>query len=150
MFVNVYLKQYFMRNLEACLWFICEPGSSVSIVPGYRLDDRTIEVRSPAEPKGFFCSLCVQTVSGAQPASCTVGTGVLFPGLKRGRGVTLTTHPHLAPRLRMSRSYTSSPPKSFVEYSGTALALWFNSIQSTAHLVPVCSLVISLKLKTKE
>jgi hypothetical protein len=37
--------------------------------------------------------------------------GVLSPGLKRGRGVTLTTHPHLVPRSRMSRSYTSSPPK---------------------------------------
>jgi hypothetical protein len=29
-------------------------GSSVSIVSGYGLDDRTIEVRSPAEAKGFF------------------------------------------------------------------------------------------------
>jgi hypothetical protein len=29
--------------------------------------------------------------------------GVLSPGVKRGRGVTLTTHPHLVPRLRMSR-----------------------------------------------
>jgi hypothetical protein len=36
--------------------------------------------------------------------------GVLSPGEKRGRGVMLTTHPHLVPRLRMSRSYTSSPP----------------------------------------
>jgi hypothetical protein len=33
------------------------------------------------------------------------------PGVKRGRGVTLTTHPHLVPRSRMSRSYTSSPLK---------------------------------------
>jgi hypothetical protein len=31
-----------------------EPGSSVSIVSGYGLDDRTIEVRSPVEAKGFF------------------------------------------------------------------------------------------------
>jgi hypothetical protein len=31
--------------------------------------------------------------------------GVLHPGLKRGRGVTLTTHPHLVPRSRMSRGY---------------------------------------------
>jgi hypothetical protein len=30
-----------------------EPGSSVSIVSGYGLDDLAIEVRSPAEPKGF-------------------------------------------------------------------------------------------------
>jgi hypothetical protein len=35
---------------------------------------------------------------------------VLSPGVKRGRGVTLTTHPHLVPRLRMSGSYNSSPP----------------------------------------
>jgi hypothetical protein len=31
-----------------------EPGSSVSIVSGYGLDDRAIEVRSPAEAKGIF------------------------------------------------------------------------------------------------
>jgi hypothetical protein len=49
--------------------------------------------------------------------------GVLSPELKRGRGVTLTTHPHLAPRSRMSRSYNSSPPSAFVACSGTALAL---------------------------
>jgi hypothetical protein len=30
------------------------PGSSVSIVSGYGLDDRAIEVRSPAEAKGFL------------------------------------------------------------------------------------------------
>jgi hypothetical protein len=36
--------------------------------------------------------------------------GVLAPGVKQGRRVTLTTHPHLVPRLRMSRNYTSSPP----------------------------------------
>jgi hypothetical protein len=33
---------------------ILEPGSSVSVVSGYRLDDRAIEVRSPSEAKGFF------------------------------------------------------------------------------------------------
>jgi hypothetical protein len=31
-----------------------EPGISVSIVSGYGLDHRAIEVRSPAEAKGFF------------------------------------------------------------------------------------------------
>jgi hypothetical protein len=35
---------------------------------------------------------------------------VLSPGVKRNRGVTLTTHPHLQPRSRMSKSYTTSPP----------------------------------------
>jgi hypothetical protein len=40
-------------NLFRCL-SEREPGSSVSIVSGYGLDDRAIEVRSPAEAKGFF------------------------------------------------------------------------------------------------
>jgi hypothetical protein len=31
-----------------------EPCSSVSIVSGYELDDRLIEIRSPAVAKGFF------------------------------------------------------------------------------------------------
>jgi hypothetical protein len=33
---------------------ICEPGNSVSIMSDYGLDDKVIEVRSPAEAKGFF------------------------------------------------------------------------------------------------
>jgi hypothetical protein len=31
-----------------------EPGSSLNMVSGYGLDDRAIEVRSPAEAKGLF------------------------------------------------------------------------------------------------
>jgi hypothetical protein len=45
------------------------------LASGYGLDDRKIKVRSPAEAKGFSSSLCVQTGSGAHPASCTMGTG---------------------------------------------------------------------------
>jgi hypothetical protein len=37
-----------------CIYLIREPGSSVSVVSGYGLDDRAIEVRSPAEAKVFF------------------------------------------------------------------------------------------------
>jgi hypothetical protein len=55
-------------------------SSSVSIVSDYGPDDREIEVRSPAGAKGFFSSLCVQTGSGAHPASCTMSTGVLSRG----------------------------------------------------------------------
>jgi hypothetical protein len=61
--------------------------------------------------KDFTSNLCVQTGSEAHPASSTVGTGSPFPGAKRGRGVTLTTHPHLVPRSGKSRSYTSTSPK---------------------------------------
>jgi hypothetical protein len=35
--------------------------TSVSIVSGYGLDDRPIEVRSPAGAKDFSSSFCVQT-----------------------------------------------------------------------------------------
>jgi hypothetical protein len=52
-----------------------EPFSSVSIVAGYGLDDQAIEVRSLAEAKGFSCSFCVHTDSGAHPACYTMGTG---------------------------------------------------------------------------
>jgi hypothetical protein len=55
---------------------------SVSIVSDYGLDDRAIEVRSSAEAENFSSSLCVQTGSGAHPASCTVGTVGPFPGDK--------------------------------------------------------------------
>jgi hypothetical protein len=48
----------------------------------YGLDDRAIEVRSPAEAEDFSSSLCVQTGSVAHPASCTMGTGGPFPGAK--------------------------------------------------------------------
>jgi hypothetical protein len=64
----------------------CEPGSSGSIVSGYGLDDRAIEVRSLAEAKDFSSSLCVQTGSGAHPASCIMGTGSPFPGGKARPG----------------------------------------------------------------
>jgi hypothetical protein len=51
--------------------------------------------------------------------------GVLSPEVKRGRGVTLTTHPHLVPRLSMIRSYTSSPPPCVsMACSGTALRIF--------------------------
>jgi hypothetical protein len=59
----------------------------------------------------IFPLTSVQTGSGAHPASSTVGTGGSFAGLKRGRSVTLTTHPNPVPRSRMSRSYTSSSPR---------------------------------------
>jgi hypothetical protein len=54
-----------------------------------------------------------------------MGTGGPFPGAKCGWGVTLTTHPHLVPRSRMSRSCTSSPPSATMACSGTALLFAF-------------------------
>jgi hypothetical protein len=61
-------------------------SGSVSIVPGYGLDDRAIQVRSPAGAKNFSSILCVQTGSGVHPASCTMGTGGSFSGGKARPG----------------------------------------------------------------
>jgi hypothetical protein len=71
-----------------------EPVSSVSIVSGYGLDAQPIEVRSSEEAKGFFLltSVLNPALEPTQPPVQWV-PGVLYPGLKRGRGVKLTTHP---------------------------------------------------------
>jgi hypothetical protein len=48
--------------------------------------DWTTGVRSLTETVDFSSSLCIQTGSGAHPASCTVGTGGPFPGGKAWLG----------------------------------------------------------------
>jgi hypothetical protein len=53
---------------------------------GYELEDRAIEVQSPAETNDFCSSLCVQTGSGAHPVSCTMGTVGPFPEAKARPG----------------------------------------------------------------
>jgi hypothetical protein len=60
--------------------------SSGSIVSDYGLDDRAIGVLFPAGAKDFSSSVCVQTGSGAHPASCPMGTGGPFPGGKSAAG----------------------------------------------------------------
>jgi hypothetical protein len=60
--------------------------SSGSIVSDYGLDDRAVGVRPTAGAKDFSYNLCVQTSSGAHPASCTMGTGCPFPGGKARPG----------------------------------------------------------------
>jgi hypothetical protein len=69
--------------------------------------------------KDFTSNLCVQTGSGAHPASCTKGTGGPFPGSKTRPEGDADHSPHLVPRLKMSRSYSFSPPKRLVACSGT-------------------------------
>ena len=48
-------------------------------------------------PVGARFSAPVQTGPEAHPASCTMGIAS-FPGVRFGRGVTLTPHPILVPR----------------------------------------------------
>jgi len=57
---------------------------------------------------GARFSAPVQTGPGAHPASCTIDTGS-FPGVKSGRGVTLTPHPFLCRNKERVELYLYSP-----------------------------------------
>jgi hypothetical protein len=82
--------------------FCCGPGSSVGIATDYGLVGPGIESRCGRDFPP------VQTGPGAHPTSCTMGTGS-FPGVKSGRGVTLTTQPLLAPKSWKSRATPLAP-----------------------------------------
>jgi len=77
---------------------------------------------------GARFSAPVQTGPGAHPASCTMGTGS-FPGVKNGRGVTLTPHPLLVPWSRKSRALPLPPPLYFTTpqalYTGALTLLFY-------------------------
>jgi hypothetical protein len=111
---------FLLRLYEVGSW-----GTSVSIVSDYRLDYRPTGVRPPAETKDFSSNLCVQTSSEAYSASYPLGTGGPFPGVKRGRGVTLTIHAHLVLRSRMNKSYNFFPPCRLHGDSRTTLLLLY-------------------------
>jgi len=64
-----------------------EPGSSVGIATELRAGRSGDRI-----PVAVRYSAPVQTGLGVHPPSCTMGAGS-FPGVKRGRGVTLTPHP---------------------------------------------------------
>jgi hypothetical protein len=81
---NTKLALFYHLNFTTV--YIRSRGSSVSIVSDYGLDDRAIGVRSRAGAKDFSSILCVQTGSGAHPASCTMGTGGPFHGGKARLG----------------------------------------------------------------
>jgi hypothetical protein len=82
-----------------------------------------LEVRSRQRHLMFpLASVSRPALGPTQRPVCWV-LGVLSPGLKRVLGVVLTTHPHLVPRSRMSRSYTSSHPCSSMVCCGIAFLL---------------------------
>jgi len=81
------------------------PGSVVGIATAYGLGRSGDRI-----PVGARFSAPAQTGPEAHPASCAMGTGS-FPGVRCGRGVTLTPHPLLVPRSKIEYSYTSTLPK---------------------------------------
>jgi hypothetical protein len=79
-----------------------------------------IGVWSPAGAEDFSSSLCVQTGCRAHPAFYPVGTG----------GKALPAHdtvqsPPFNAEVKMSRSYTSSPPEALHDMYGYGFALLF-------------------------
>jgi hypothetical protein len=76
-----------------------------------------------------------QALGPTQPPTQWV-PAVLSPELKQSPGVTLTTHPHLVPRSRMSRSCNFSPSSAVVVCSGTALALTYQDGRVMQELRP--------------
>jgi hypothetical protein len=76
------------KSLLCDLFVAWSWGSSVSVVSDYKPEDQS---SIPAEAKDLSYSLCAQNRSENRPASCTMGTVVVSPGIKRSRGVTLTT-----------------------------------------------------------
>jgi hypothetical protein len=91
-------------NRSSCFYIDPLPGSVFGIATGYGLEGPGIESQW-----GARFSAPVLTDPRAHPASCTIGTGS-FPGVKSGRGVTLTPHPLLVPWSRKSRAIPLRPP----------------------------------------
>jgi hypothetical protein len=79
---------------------LSEPGSSVSIVSGYGLDDRAIEIRCRHRREDFSCSLCVQTGSGAHSAFYPTGTGGPSPEAKARPGRDADCSPLTSPEVK--------------------------------------------------
>ena len=74
------------------MWFICTNVGRVTQSVKRLATGWTVRESNPGWDKIF--RTCPDPE--AHPASCTMGTGS-FPGVKSGRGVTLTPHPLLVP-----------------------------------------------------
>jgi hypothetical protein len=90
-------------NITVGFFVLWSRDTLVSIMTDCGLDDRG---SIPDICRWFSSSLCVQTGSGAHPASCTMGTG--------GKARPGRDADHSSPssaEIENERSYTSSPPR---------------------------------------
>jgi hypothetical protein len=78
----------------------CGPDSSVGIATGW--------TARGSNPGGVEIFRTCPDRSWGPPSFCTMGTGS-FPGVKSGRGVTLTPHPLLVPWSRNGRAIPLLP-----------------------------------------
>jgi hypothetical protein len=78
--------------------YIGSRGSSVSTVSDYGLDDQAIGLQSRQRQRIYPLAFVTRPALGPTQPPVQWVPGALSPGIKRGWGVTLTTHPHLMPR----------------------------------------------------
>jgi hypothetical protein len=71
--------------------------------------------------RAFRLAFVFRTTLGSTQAPVEWVPVFLSPGVNCGRSVTLTALPHLVPRSRISRSYTSSTTSVSMACSGTIL-----------------------------
>ena len=95
-----YSRFSFIYHLSAST---VDRDSSVGKATGYGLDGPGLKSLWEAR-----FSAPVQTRCGTHPDSCTMGTE-FFPGVKSGRGVTLTSHPLIVPWSKKSRTIPLFP-----------------------------------------
>jgi len=99
--LNLHFQHWILDSVTKICRYIQTYLSSVSMV----LDDRAIKVRSRQTQRIFPPAPVSRPVLKPTQPPLQWVQSVLSPGLKRGRGVTLTTHNHIVPRSWMSRSY---------------------------------------------
>jgi hypothetical protein len=81
-------------------------------------------VRYPTQAEDFSSTLCVQTGTGAHPASCTMGTGGSFPGGKARPGRDADC----------SRPLNASPPKHLSwRVAGQLLLFYFTVLKNSTN-----------------
>jgi hypothetical protein len=95
-------------------------GSSVSTVPAYGLDDRGL-IPDRGRGRGFFLQWLRPDRLWGPPSLLYNGYRGSFPRGKALPRRDADHSPHLVPRLRMSRSYTSSHPCASTACSETTL-----------------------------
>jgi predicted aspartyl protease len=107
---TIALLEFKIDGYDYIQTFIVMPGLTQEVVLGvrfmaenrmiidfpgkcFRLHGQAIKVQSPGEGNEFFLYLVSRPALGPTQPPVQWVPGVLSPGLKRGRGVTLTTHP---------------------------------------------------------
>jgi hypothetical protein len=107
----VVLSPAYSHIFCACSKGLWEPGYLSHYTVWLRTEWPSHRVSIPGRGKKTFpLTSLSRPVLGPIQTPAQIVPGVLYPGLKRGPDVTLTTHLHLVPRSRTSRSYTSCPP----------------------------------------